>query len=285
MRLKGVLLILLGLVIAMVAAVIQGRGSWQARTNALQAELLAAQADLAGQRFDTLTLDALPPPVARMFRAVLTPGQPMVATASLRHEGSFDMGRDEPNWRPFTSQQRVLTRRPGFVWDARIAMLPLLPVHVHDAYVSGRGVLRAKMLGLITVMDVEPTPQLAQGELMRWVAEAAWYPTALLPGPGVQWSAVDDSTARLTVVDGDIGVSLTVGFGADGRIATVRSEERYRDTPDGPVATPWVGHFWDYAEQDGMWIPRDGEVSWIYADGPRPYWRGHITSLEYSFGR
>lgn len=285
MRLQGVLLILLGLAIAVVAAIIQGRSSWQARTNALQAELLAAQADLAGQRFDTLALDALPPPVARMFRAVLTPGQPMVAAVSLRHEGSFDMGRERPNWRPFTSQQRVLTRRPGFVWDARIAMLPVLPVHVHDAYVSGRGVLRAKILGLITVMDAEPSPQLAQGELMRWVAEAAWYPTALLPGPGLQWSAVDDSTARLTVLDGDTGVTLSVGFDADGRIATVRAEERYRDTPDGPVATPWAGRFWDYAQQDGMWIPREGEVSWLLPEGPRPYWRGRIVSVEYGFGR
>lgn len=38
--------------------------------------------------------------------------------------------------------------------------------------------------------------EVAQGELMRFFAEAAWYPTALLPSQGVRWQAVDDTSAR-----------------------------------------------------------------------------------------
>ena len=45
-------------------------------------------------------------------------------------------------WLPLVSIQRVVVRRPGFVWDARIQMLPGLDVRVHDAYVAGNVVKR-----------------------------------------------------------------------------------------------------------------------------------------------
>lgn len=60
-------------------------------------------------------------------------------------------------------------------------MLPGLPARVHDAYVAGEGILHASLLGLFTVADLRGTDYIAEGELMRFFAEAAWYPTALLP--------------------------------------------------------------------------------------------------------
>lgn len=59
-----------------------------------------------------------------------------------------------------------------------------LPVHVHDAYVAGDGILTATVFGLLTVMKQPDTPELVQGELMRFFAEVAWHPTALLPSQG-----------------------------------------------------------------------------------------------------
>jgi hypothetical protein len=42
----------------------------------------------------------------------------------------------------------VITRRPGFDWDARVAIMPGVPVRVHDAYIAGRGTLHAAVFGL-----------------------------------------------------------------------------------------------------------------------------------------
>jgi hypothetical protein len=58
------------------------------------------------------------------------------------------MGGAGAQWRPFTSQ-----RRPGFDWDARIAVLPGVPVCVHDAYVAGEGELQARLFGLVPLAD------------------------------------------------------------------------------------------------------------------------------------
>src|SRR3712207_6139748 len=69
------------------------------------------------------------------------------------------------------------------------AVMPGLPVRVHDAYVAGEGILHASLLGLFPVVDMRGTSDVAEGELMRFFAEAAWYPTALLPSQGVRWEA------------------------------------------------------------------------------------------------
>jgi hypothetical protein len=61
---------------------------------------------------------------------------------------------------------------PGFDWDGRIQMLPAVPVHVHDAYVAGEGVLHASLLGAITLANLRGGGEIAQGELMRFLAES-----------------------------------------------------------------------------------------------------------------
>ena len=66
---------------------------------------------------------------------------------------------------------------------------------------QGKG-LHVEVFGLVTVADVRGTPAAAQRELLRYFAEAAWYPTALLPSQGVCWEAIDDFTARATLTDG-----------------------------------------------------------------------------------
>jgi hypothetical protein len=149
-------------------------------------------------------------------------------------------------WLSFTSTQHVVTHRPGFVWDARISMAPGVAIHVHDAYVAGTGVLAARLPGLFTVMEMPAAPELDQSELMRFLAEAAWYPTALLPGQDVQWEAIDDTRAAATLRDGATSVRLVFQFDEQGLIASVQADDRYRDVNGTLVTTPWQARHWDY---------------------------------------
>lgn len=209
----------------------------------------------------------------------------MVAGVRLRHRGEFDLGEDEPAWKPFTSEQWVTTQRPGFVWDGRVVAAPGLAVHVHDAYVGGVGVLRPALAGLFTLADLRGTPALAEGELMRWLAEAAWYPTALLPSQGVRWEAVDAHAARATLEDGAVRVTLTFRFADDGTMTAARAEARGRTVDGRIVMTPWEGRWSNFQWIDGMRVPLDGEVAWLTPQGRKPYWRGSVTRLEVRFAR
>ena len=152
----------------------------------------------------------------------------MVLAISVEHIGTFNMSETGEQWSPFISTQRVVTRRPGFDWDGRIAIVPGLTVRVHDAYIAGEGVLHASLLGLVSMVNLRGTPEMAQGELMRFLAEAPWYPTALLPSQGVQWVAVDDTSAEAALQDGEITVTLLFRFDEDSLIESARAEARGR---------------------------------------------------------
>lgn len=280
---KWIGLVVVAITLGVTVLFAYGQQRWIGLTRDLVGRLEAARTPPSPARFDARELDGLPAPVQRFFRAALTDGQAIVAAVSVEHHGSFNMGETTARWKPFTSQQRVVTRRPGFVWDARVMALPGVPVNVHDAYVAGEGMLHPALFGLITLIDLRGGGDVAHGELMRWLAEAAWYPTALLSSQGVRWDAVDERSARATLVDAPVSVTLLFRFNDDGLIDTARAEARGRTVGDTVVMTPWEGRFTNYVRRDGMRVPLAGEVAWLTPGARLPYWRGVITSLRYEF--
>ena len=282
---RTIALTIIVLAVAIVAVLALGAYRWQLGTKALRANLEAARLPMAPLTFDRREIAELPEPVQRYFRAVLQDGQPLIAAARFSHAGTFNMSETSQKWSAFTSTQLVIAQRPGFDWDGRIATIPGINAFVHDAYVAGSGILHAALCGIVTVADIRGTPEAAAGELMRFLAEAAWYPTKLLPSQGVRWEPIDNSAATATLQDGGTAVSLDFHFDEAGLIHTVRARARARTVKGGMVLTPWEGRFWDYELRDGMRIPIAGEVAWQLPEGPLPYWRGRITNINYEFAR
>jgi Family of unknown function (DUF6920) len=287
-------LLWLGLVLCVLAVAAVGLSAYGSRrwagatrtlVRSLEAGRVAARQD--GQapptRYDARELEGLPAPVQRYFRAVLEDGQPIITAATIDIAGTFNMSPTGEQWKPFTSRQRVITRRPGFVWDARISMLPGVTVRVVDSYIAGIGLLHATVQGLFTVADVRGDGEIARGEFMRWFAEVAWYPTALLPSQGVRWDAVDEHSAHATMVDGPLSLTLLFRFNKAGLIDSFRAEARGGMVGKDMVMAPWEGIWSNYQTRDGVQVPFTGEVAWMRPDGRRPYFVGTVTSLTFEF--
>jgi len=247
------------------------------------AQLAAASSGAAGAlpaTFSPEELSGLPDPVARYFAFALTPGQPLVRRARIRWEGEF---RTRPNakWSPFVAMQDFTVRPPGFVWDATMHMMPLVPVRVRDGYVAGEGVMLGKVAALFPVADQRGTAEMAAGALSRYLGEAVWMPTALLPSAGVSWTAMDDTTARATISDGPTTVSADFHFAPGGEIVGA-SMTRYRDVDGRGVPTPFEARIrGGYRRVSGMMIPVEGEVAWLLPEGRFAYWRGRATHAKY----
>jgi hypothetical protein len=283
MGLKIIVCIVVALLVIVAATIAYGAWRWHSGTHALRARLQGARLPVTPAIYDAREIAGLPAPVQRYFRTVLQDGQPLVAAVQIRHAGQFNTGETQAQWRRFTSSQMTITRRPGFDWDGRIGMGPGVRAFVHDAYVAGEGLLHVALLGLVSLADIRGTSEAAQGELLRFLAEAAWYPTALLPSQGVRWEALDDTSARATLTDGATTVALEVRFDTTGLISSVRAAARSRTVQGVLVATPWHGRFWSYAVRDGMRIPLEGEAAWELPEGVWPYWRGRVTQIAYEF--
>jgi hypothetical protein len=282
---KTILMVIGGLVVAIVVALLYGNSRWNARTKQLRGKLEVSRLRSLITTYDARELEGLPPPVARYFRAALADSQRMIEAVTVEHAGTFNMSETAEEWKPFASTQRIVTYRPGFLWEARVAMRPGLAVRAYDAYIGGEGILHVSLFGLVTLVNLRGRPEVTEGELMRFLAEAPWYPTALLPSRGVRWEAVDDTSAKATLTGGETGVTMLFRFNGDGLIESVRAEARGRTVGGAVVPTPWEGRWSHYEMRDGMRIPLEGEVAWMLPEGPKPYWRGRITSLKYEFAR
>lgn len=227
-------------------------------------------------------LVGLPDPVVRYFEFALTPDQSLVRAAHVRQAGMFAL---KPGaWSRFTAVEHFTVRPPTLVWDARIRMAPLISVRVRDSYIDGVGATVAKIAGLVPIATLRGGPQMASGALLRYLAEAVWLPTVLLPSESVIWSAIDDNAARATITDRAISVSLDVGFGENGAIVSARTL-RYRAVGRTFELAPWSARYRDYERVSGMMIPMASEVEWQLPGTAYPYWRGRIVRAEYDFAR
>ena len=107
-----------------------GNARWAEATQALRDRLQATRLPPSVTRYDSRELDGLPAPVQRYFRAVLKDGQRIITAATVEHTGTFNLSQTGEQWKPFTSQQWVVTRRPGFIWSGRIALMPVSYTHL-----------------------------------------------------------------------------------------------------------------------------------------------------------
>ncbi|MDZ7373084.1 MAG: hypothetical protein ONB23_03850 [candidate division KSB1 bacterium] len=279
-KLGGALLVLVGI---LVLANVGGSRRWKAKVASLTSRLESNRVHPLRPNAEWSELEFLPPPVQRYLRLVLPKRASIIACVRLKHAGTFNLGQEKARWVPFESDQRVVTRRPGFVWNARLRVFPALLIRVVDAYVAGQGLLEASLLGLVPIASQPPSKELSEGELLRFLAETPWYPTALLPGQGIVWTALDDRHALASLRDGELVAELVFEFGTDGLISSVRTDARYRFVQGKPVQTAWEGFFSHYDRVNGVLIPREGAVQWMIDGRPVPYWRARITEIEFEF--
>lgn len=258
---------------------------WNRLTSSLRAQLAAGRrSNAAGARHEP-DAAALPAPVARYFRAAFGDEPRVVTHARVAWTGQFNMGSPgADNWVPFTADQDFVPGAPGMVWNARMRMMPGLTVRVRDGFVDGEGSMYAAVLGVFPVVDRKGSPDMATASLQRYLAEAVWLPTALLPGEGVRWTAIDDSRALATIRAGEVEASVEFRFGDDGLVtAMVVPDRLFDDGKRAPERHPWRGRILRYTTFDGMRVPAEAVVEWLMPAGPYAYWRGRPSAIEYSY--
>lgn len=270
---------LVALLVGLAALLLAGLVRERRRTTRRVAELRSHVTRRGARAVDSDDFADLPPPVRRYFENVLPDDARFVDEVRLEQEGTIRLGGHGSPWKSFTATQWITTDPPGFLWHAAVRLFPLVRVAVSDLYRGGDGVARVSLFGLPLGGD-DASPELNEAELMRYLAEAVWCPTALLPRAGVEWEAVDDDTARATLERGGSEASLTFHF-AHGEVTRVHTDARYRAVDGELVPTPWTGRWRDYQRRNGVLVPTAGEVVWHLPDGDLSAWRGRVTDIDH----
>lgn len=183
-------------------------------------------------------------------------------------------------WGGYTARQTIGVEDCAFDWLARTG--PFGAVSVRDALAGGAGRLNVRALGFFTLARAQPSAQLTRGELMRYLAELAWAPDAILRNSHLRWR--EDGPDRLVVGagSGETAAEVTLTLDGEGRIIGAFAPDRGALIDGVTVPTPWRGAFSDYRLHDGVWLPFSGEVSWEMPTGVFIYWQGHIGTWERS---
>ena len=114
--------------------------------------------------------------------------------------------------------------------------------------------MTASVLGVYTLVDQHAIPELNSGALQRFLGEAVWFPTALLPSDGVTWSPRDDRSAVATLRDSGTEVSMVFEVDPDGLVLSIHGD-RFKESGGSYSLQPWQVRCDEYRDRDGMLIP------------------------------
>ena len=233
-------------------------------------QLFAAAGNGPLPSYHQTQLAGLPAPVQRYFRHVLPDGQPYLRGLRLRHTGQFKTALDKA-WVAIEGEQYITADPPGFIWQGTTSQFV-----ARDEFVAGRGRLDVRLFGAVPIAG-GTGPAYAQGELLRWLVESTWLPTALLPSEYLAWAAIDDHSARLTLTHHGYSVSCVARFNERDEIAECEALRQIDET----TQRPWLCRFEQYRRWHGVRIPTVGEASYL-SDGQRqPYARFVVQELTY----
>jgi hypothetical protein len=227
-------------------------------------------------------LKELPEPVQKYFKLVLKDKSEIINRAYISQDGKFRMDETKENFLKTQAQQFFSNDPHAFTWHAKIYIDAGIYINVFDSYVDSKGALKAKFLSLYTIVDEKDKKELNEGELQRYLAEALWYPTALLPSESLKWSSIDKNTALATISDGGISTSLEFRFNKKGEISSIYTPKRFREKDGVYVSTPWLCEVSNYVEKDGYLVPQDGQVSWILDNKKFTYYKLKIKDVKYN---
>lgn len=276
---KTVLIVLVALLIAYLG--LRGAGWYRHRVGVRKAvEQLRGEAPGAAVTVSHAAIDAaeLPPIVRAYLKRSLPDGAPIPRLASLRQRGGFRL-KAGMSFMDMQAEQLFSVQAPGLVWQARMKLIPGLPILVRDTFIAGHGAFGGRLLGLVTVA-AGSGPETDQATLVRYLSEAIWFPYALLPGERLRWESIDARSARALLTDRGRTVTGIYTFDESGRPVAFDAD-RARDVAGKPVRTPWHVTLEKHTRMAGVEIPAIGSVTWRLPEGPLEYGRFEVTALAF----
>jgi Family of unknown function (DUF6544) len=217
---------------------------------------------------------ALPELVRRYAESVLPDPLPTGERVRVTQRGEMVLKPGGRSMR-FDAVEELEIKQVAFAWRARFPIIGPLPLRVTDIYQSPDGRLEVRLLGF--PVHRSHGPDLARGEALRYLAEIAWVPPAILANDQLEWQQPDERTVEVsTEINGE---RLAVRLLFEGGEIVQAVAERPRLEAGGAI-TRWIGEYRDYTSFNGVRMPARAEVRWELPEGPFTYWRGTITSAE-----
>ena len=215
------------------------------------------------------------------WRAWAFPGgeEPARGVAAVEWEEEGEL-RSSPRarWIPFRARHRLEASRTTFRWDALLGTRALTRTAVTDACDDGHGWSVAKAAGILPVARLTG-PEIDRGQVMRWLADVARCPSALLLHPGLEAASAGGDGLRLRDAAGPAEAVVEVRLAPDGAPVAISG---MRPGMEGRrfVVRPWSGTMEAPLEWEGLRVPTRLEAAWEYPEGVVVTYRASSTPIR-----
>lgn len=230
--------------------------------------------------FEPAMLDDVPEPARRYLARAIAPGAPLARSVRLRLDGSIRLSAEGPPARMMSEE--VLAPARGYVWSARVRS-GALPIRGYDLYAAGSGEMRWWLAGLLPVVRVSGA-DFDRSAIGRFVGEAVFVPSMLVPHTGAVWEAVDADRARVRrTVDGEEVVS-TLRIDEEGRLVEVEVLRWNADEQNGPVGyLPFVVRCsGGERASGGFTLPAGVAAGWRTESGEvEPFFEAEVVEADF----
>jgi hypothetical protein len=274
---KKIMLIIAGLVVAGILFIDVSGDKFKEKVKREVRQITEDTDSAPAQKFTYNQLNGLPEPVQRYFKHVLKDGQEYIRIVRLKQTGEF-RAKESDRWVPLEAEQYSATISPSFVWHARLKPTPYTWIESRDVYHKGSGFMEGKLLSAFPLMS-DSGREMELSSLARFLSEAPWYPTALLPGNNLEWKGIDSHSAKAVINDAGYSVSAVFTFDDNGEITKVTTEDRYRSVNGMKERIAWTAYYKNYQEMNGIKIPTEVEAGWNLQKGNVPYVRLRVMEI------
>jgi hypothetical protein len=219
-------------------------------------------------------LTGLPESAQRYLRRAGVVGRAADWSFVLHSRGRFRLRRGWPAM-PCEAWQYNSALAVARVFWMRIDAGPVTMLG-RDSYLDGRGVMRGRLANLVTVA-AGSGPEYDVSELVTFLNDAVLFAPSMLLRLPVSWAAAGDQAFDVTLTDRGHRVTARVYLDDHDLPCDFSTDDRYSDTPKGPVRTRWHTPVEGWRETEGRWLPSLGWAVWDMPDGP-------LTYAEFTFG-
>ena len=166
---------------------------------------------------------------------------------------------------PYTAAETLQLRSAEFVWSAKCDPINMLVVR--DQLVGDEGRLSLLAFGAVPLSAAKSGAAVTRAEVMRYLADLAWAPDAILHNEALSWTEIDGRTLKVVAGQGEGRAEVLLRLGDDGLIASAEADDRPRWEHGAFAARPWRVRFSGHQERHGRLTPSHAETSWVLDSG------------------
>ncbi len=176
------------------------------------------------KHFVPAMVEGLPAPAQRYLQHAIKPHARLATSVEVAMHGAYTHSTDinAPKY-PFRGK-RIIRAGKGFVFKVVVPGEGLQRIQENGLayYANQKGYERAKYLYLIPIYFRLNNPvDINRTFLERYITDLVLLPSALLPQPGVEWQAIDDQHASVTITQDGQAMSLKLKIGLAGELQAV----------------------------------------------------------------